>query len=343
MDPIKATEDVWRDRPDVIRDFLKQRPHFEKLCDEIAFILERALTVEKIEYSAVTWRTKTLESYCEKVLRKSYANPLQEITDLAGVRVVYLYPSDRKKVESLIENQFIVVEKIDRVAEGGTEHFGYGAVHYLVKLGKAMSGARYDDLKDLLCEIQVRTILQDAWAIVAHHLSYKRESDVPNELRRKLNALSGLFETADDQFDKLRSGIMQYAEKIETAMASHDASLVKENLNLDNLVAFLKLRFPDREQPGREQIATLLAELQGLGYKNLAEVNDEIKRSEEAFKAYEKRYPPFVAGTSEYGPYNAIGAVRASLRFVNKRFREQFSPGLIKEIEEFLSLVKPKG
>jgi ppGpp synthetase/RelA/SpoT-type nucleotidyltranferase len=65
-----------------------------------------------------------------------------------------------------------------------------------------MREPRYDDLKKLVCEIQVRTVLQDAWAIIDHHLSYKQESDVPKILRRKLNSLAGLVETAHDQFDQ---------------------------------------------------------------------------------------------------------------------------------------------
>jgi hypothetical protein len=56
----------------------------------------------------------------------------------------------------------------------------------------------------LKAEIQIRTVLQHAWAAISHKLQYKREDDVPAPLRRKLFRLSALFELADDEFISLR-------------------------------------------------------------------------------------------------------------------------------------------
>lgn len=195
---------TWEERPDIIRSFIEARPQYEQLCAEVAYILKKRLDDGSIEYSAVTSRAKTLKSFAEKISRKQYESPLSDITDLAGVRVVYLYKADRHLIEKIIETEFDVIEKVDKVEEQEADRFGYGALHYLVHLGRKSSGARYDDLKGLICEIQVRTVLQDAWAIIDHHLVYKQESDVPKVLKRKLNSLSGLFETADDQFDRVR-------------------------------------------------------------------------------------------------------------------------------------------
>ena len=131
-----------------------------------------------------------------------------------------------------------MIERIDKVADSEPHEFGYGAIHFLVKLGKNLKGPRYDDLRDLTCEIQVRTILQDSWAIVAHHLSYKRESDIPNALRRKLNALSGLFETADDQFNQLNIEREAYRGKLTASMEVDIQEILKQKINLDNLLVY---------------------------------------------------------------------------------------------------------
>ena len=184
---------LWTKTPEIIREFLNQQPDYEQLCTEVAYTLSKRLSDAKIGISAVMCRAKTLESFLEKIDRKHYQNPLTEITDFAGVRVVYLYPGDFPTVEKIICEEFEVLEKVDKLHEKEEDRFGYGAIHFLLRLGKPSTGARYDHLKNLVCELQVRTVLQDAWAIIDHHLAYKKESDVPTLLRRKLNSLAGLF------------------------------------------------------------------------------------------------------------------------------------------------------
>jgi putative GTP pyrophosphokinase len=195
---------VWQENPETIKKFLEQKTDYEQLCAEIAYILKKKLSKDSIEYSSVSFRAKTLKSFLIKIVRKTYENPFNEITDFAGVRVVFLYQNDLTRIEHIIKKEFEILKKVDKLNEKGIEKFGYGAIHYIVKIGKNSSGARYDDLKKLVCEIQVRTVLQDAWAIIDHHLVYKKESEIPTNLQRKLNSLAGLFETADNQFDILK-------------------------------------------------------------------------------------------------------------------------------------------
>ena len=64
-------------------------------------------------------------------------------------------------------------------------------------------------------EVQIRTVLQHAWASVSHKLQYKRESEIPAALRRRLTRLAGLFELADDEFLALRLADSEVREKIE--------------------------------------------------------------------------------------------------------------------------------
>jgi putative GTP pyrophosphokinase len=68
---------------------------------------------------------------------------------------------------------------------------------------KGHSGPRYDPLKHLRFEVQVRTIVMDAGAAVSHHLDYKGGTSVPSELRKDFYALSGLFYVADQHFEVL--------------------------------------------------------------------------------------------------------------------------------------------
>lgn len=143
---------IWDKNPQVIRSFIEIRPQYEQLCSEINYILIKRMNDSGIEYSAITSRAKSLKSFAEKLPRKHYDEPFKEVADIAGVRLVYLYKSDRPKIEEIIEAEFEVLEKVDKVDKQDADKFGYGAIHYLVNLGRKSSGARYDDLKELVCE-----------------------------------------------------------------------------------------------------------------------------------------------------------------------------------------------
>ncbi len=340
----EAEDEFWRSQAQLIRTFLDARSKYEKLAEEVAYILEKSTQEAAVEFAHITHRAKTLDSFCEKASRKGYKEPLKETSDIAGVRIVFLYLSDRPKFEAIVEHHFQIIEKVDKVEKDGPERFGYGALHYVVKLGKQNSGARYDDLKGLSCEIQVRSILQDAWAVVGHHLSYKQESDVPKTLRRKLSALSGLFETVDDQFDRLRDERASYAEEVKKQIAEKGPEFLKSEINLENLVEFLKWRFPDREQPSREQAAGLLSEIAERGYTRLAQVNDAVTSAQKALEAYEADDPPFNSETLKRSAYTAAGAIRVTFGFIDDIRRKSPENELQGARKKFLHLVEdPKA
>jgi ppGpp synthetase/RelA/SpoT-type nucleotidyltranferase len=264
----------------VIADFVARRPDYEQLCAEVRYILEKRLRAEGIEVASITSRAKTLTSFLEKVGREARRDPLSEITDLAGARVVCLYRSDLATIEQVIREQFQVKEKVDKLEEQGADRFGYGAVHYVVSLGKRSSGARYDDLKGLLCEIQTRTVAQDAWAIISHHLLYKHESAVPSTLRRKLNSLAGVFETADDQFEALRLQREAYLREIEEKAAEPSG----QELNLDTLSAYLRWKYPALAQPSGDVLSYFLQFLHGEGYTTVGDIDTRMARAAPALE-----------------------------------------------------------
>jgi GTP pyrophosphokinase len=177
----------------------------------------------------------------------------------------------------------------------------------------------------LVCEIQVRTILQDAWAIISDHLSYKQESGIPKQLRRKLNALSGLFETADDRFDQLRDERKVYSDKTKKKIAEKLPDFLKEEINLDNLIEYLNWRFPDREVASRNDVANLLPELIEYEYNHLSQLDELISMTYEAVKACEIKYPPLFDGIYE-STYAPIGVVRTALQLTDDKYLGEKKP-----------------
>jgi putative GTP pyrophosphokinase len=151
----RTTDEIWQRNPEVIKRFLDVRRDYEQLCAEVQYILRKRITERAIETSVITSRAKTLTSFLEKLQRKQYDSPFDELTGLAGVCVVCLYRSDIAKVAEIIRSEFAIAEDVDKLDELRVDQFGYGARHFIVRLGKTSSGARYDDLKQLSCEVQV--------------------------------------------------------------------------------------------------------------------------------------------------------------------------------------------
>lgn len=244
-----------RKQPRVVEAFLARQHLYQELASEVAYVLRSQLKKWGIHVSTISHRSKTLDSFLQKALRKGYRYPLKQTTDLAGVRVVYPYRADRPAIQKIIYESFVVKAAVRKYPRSG---LGYRADHYLVTLRPDQS-ARYTNVGHLLCEIQVRTILQDAWAIVDHHLVYKHEREVPKHLRKRLNLLVGLFESADREFDDIRQERHSYLRKLR---GRRPTQLLQQPLNLDALTDYLRWKFPDlRTELYDGEIHGLLADL----------------------------------------------------------------------------------
>lgn len=193
----------------VVDGYAKRRPVYDEFSAHLADLLRDLIRNAGIEVHAIEKRAKSVESFREKIKRpgKTYVNALQEVSDLAGVRVILYYEEDVRKVCRLLEKEFVIVrsQSADKAKLLAEDQFGYRAVHHVVKLSKSRQRlpgwAKYKGLK---AEFQVRTILQHAWGAISHKLDYKPESPMPRQNRRRLARLAGLLELADDEFSNLK-------------------------------------------------------------------------------------------------------------------------------------------
>ncbi|WP_201781836.1 hypothetical protein, partial [Xylophilus sp. Leaf220] len=167
--------------------------------------------------------------------------------------------------------------------------------------------------------LRLRTELFRADSLVAHHLAYKNESDVPKALMRKLSALSGLFETADDQFENLKSARLMYIESKEKEITEKDPQSLKANLNLDILMAYGKSKFPDRKSHSSDEFSELLSELQEYGYKNLNALEKAVSKGLPTALEEEIAKPP-LDEHMERTMYSSIGLIRTSLSHVDAEY-----------------------
>jgi putative GTP pyrophosphokinase len=156
----------------------------------------------------VKGRAKSFQSYFKKLVRlmqktDDKASP-PVITDLVGVRVVCPFIEDLQSAENALELAFEVTELERKGSNYSFKEFGYESTHILVKIPEDIRKRRGSCGCDV-AEIQVRTILQDAWAEVEHELVYKAEFTPFDEpMKRKLAAVNASLSLADIVFQEIR-------------------------------------------------------------------------------------------------------------------------------------------
>lgn len=197
----------------------------------IAETIKRITDVENIAYVSIDKRTKSKDSFLAKALdpRKAYTDPINQITDLTGVRIICYYNNDVETIRDLIKAQFKVDEKnsIDKSTSLGINSFGYRSVHLVIGYNKERSKLKENAaFRDLKAEIQIRTICQHAWAEIEHKLNYKDDEKVPDEIMRRLFRISGLLEVADDEF-------LFVKKKIENVRFGYKEKFSHNDLNTD--------------------------------------------------------------------------------------------------------------
>ena len=180
---------------------------YEKVLYEFQRRLKQSLQRVLIP-ATIKYRVKSFESLYEKVLRKLKSSGQQEgavqVTDLLGIRVVCAFIEDLNKTEDHIRGTLDVLEVERKGSNFTVKEFGYESTHYLVRIPDDIVDSFHVDA-DVVCEIQLRTILQDAWAEVEHELVYKAEFTPFDEpLRRKLAALNANLSLSDIIFQEIR-------------------------------------------------------------------------------------------------------------------------------------------
>lgn len=180
---------------------------YKKLANEVHRILNEILERRGIDVQDIKSREKTLESFQRKLQDGVTYDP-KDMQDLAGIRIICFVKSDIKKVCDAIEDTFDVLRKKDTLEK--TDSFsGYSDIQYVCKLTKARisSAEELKQFVDKNSEIQVRTILQDAWAEIEHDDIYKNTANIPDDLRRRFFLVSNVLESADNELDNLHNKI----------------------------------------------------------------------------------------------------------------------------------------
>ncbi len=237
---------VWRQRargrlvtttPEAIRDnFIDQEAKYKAFAACIEQLVLILLDRQGITVHSTSHRVKTRQSLYEKLKRpgKNYGQ-LADVTDIAGLRLITYLPEDVDRVAALIELEFAVdrLNSIDKRLSHDPDRFGYASLHKVCSLTDArLALAEYAPYRQLKCEIQIRTILQHAWAEIEHDLGYKSGIGVPTHLQRRFSRLAALLETADEEFMRLKNELTAYAKDVRNRVATSAPGVALDKITL---------------------------------------------------------------------------------------------------------------
>ena len=174
----------------------------QQLAQDMRLILEQqGLT------PAIKCRVKGFDAYCDKLRKQNAAKTkrrLAPISDFFGLRIVCPFLEDIDTVSNLIATHFEVLERENKAGQHSFREFGYDSVHLAIRL-ETQQAERLPPGVRKICEIQLRTTLQEAWAEVEHELVYKSDISLPNQsIRRKLASLNATLTLSDLIFQEIR-------------------------------------------------------------------------------------------------------------------------------------------
>ena len=210
-------------------------------------------------------------------LKGSKYSDLTDITDIVGVRVITFYIDDVDKVASVVEKLFTVDwdNTVDKRKLHEIDSFGYLSVHYICSIPD--TPYRF--------EIQIRTLLQHAWANMSHDTGYKSGVEIPKRYMRSMSRLAGMLELVDEEFGKIRSELTDYRRRVQALVASGNLSEVA--LDGDSFRSYLELE-PFRQlnkkiasvnQAEIHEVSLLpfLMVFKAMGFKTLGDISNLIK------------------------------------------------------------------
>lgn len=203
------------------------RERYVRYATAVETILRMAL--REIPTHHISARAKDIERFAAKAakpnpedpLRPKYPEPLQQIEDLAGARVIAYVLRALPLVEQVVHREFDVVERSDKGEQLIEKALvGYRSIHFIVQMkAERVRLLEYHEFDGLRAEVQIRTILQHAWAEIEHDMRYKPAAEPNKTLSQRFTALAGLIEVGDREFDQIyeiddkrRKGLLDLAQ-----------------------------------------------------------------------------------------------------------------------------------
>ncbi|SMC32731.1 ppGpp synthetase catalytic domain-containing protein (RelA/SpoT-type nucleotidyltranferase) [Fulvimarina manganoxydans] len=175
----------------------------------------RSLLVDVERVDRISTRPKSIDRFVAKAEimkdgKLKYDEPLHQIQDQIGARIITFYTSDVERIAEIVLKYFRPIESRNVVPQKEWE-FGYFGKHHILLLPMDVVSEDVDDSMRPACfELQIKTLFQHAWSEANHDLGYKPGAEPLNpDENRQLAFTSAQAWGADRIFNELFEKRMQ--------------------------------------------------------------------------------------------------------------------------------------
>ena len=259
----------------------ESREHLPQLREEAFKIreqLQATLDQAGLVVAGIEQRVKSERSLIGKLeLKGGKYQQLGDLTDIIGLRVITFYIDDVDKVATAIERLYTIdwENSVDKRRAHDLDSFGYLSLHYICS--EPDFPYRF--------EIQMRTVLQHAWANMNHDTGYKSGVEVPAHYLRNINRLAGMLELIDEQFSHIRSELTDYRRRVKALVASGnldevplDGESFRSFLNLDPFGQLnRRIAAVNQAEIQETSLMNFLTIFKALGCQSLGDISRLIK------------------------------------------------------------------
>ena len=160
-------------------------------------------------------RIKSPHSIVNKLRRKglspSTQSAVENLQDIAGIRVVCAYLNDTYAIADLLAKQDDLRILRTRDYIKNPKPNGYRSLHLIVEVPVFLSTGK----EPLPVEVQIRTIAMDFWASLEHQLRYKETSAVPEALNHQLHDAADKIAALDGEMQHIHDQMLSWVQAAE--------------------------------------------------------------------------------------------------------------------------------
>ncbi|MBR4212836.1 MAG: hypothetical protein IKR82_02615 [Bacteroidales bacterium] len=279
---------------EILEQYRTFLPVFAKMEEVIPTKLKEFFVESGIIVAALEHRLKTESSLAGKLQLKGEKYPdIFGLTDIVGLRVITFYIDDVDKVASVLERLFEIdwENSVDKRKAHEIDSFGYLSLHYICRIPESSyHDPDHPEINRIRFEVQMRTVLQHAWANMNHDTGYKSGVEIPQVYRRNLSRLAGMLELVDDEFSRIRQELSDYRRRIQNLVASGNLSEVP--LDGDSFRSFLAIRPFDaltrriaslnQAEIQEVDLSRFLQVFTEMGFKTLGELDSLVREFSDA-------------------------------------------------------------
>ncbi|MEO3358556.1 RelA/SpoT domain-containing protein [Acinetobacter haemolyticus] len=264
------------------------------LLDEAEYIAKKLQRCTAVH--SVRWRIKSIAHLIKKIVRKlsdkipsekyreiNVNNYKTIVTDLIGVRAIYLFKSDWESVHKHILSRWVLKEnepvkiyhrKGDNMniynayseCEQEIHFYNYRSIHYLVPATKI-------NTEQVYCEIQTRTIFEEGWSEIDHKVRYPDFSEDEN-LMSYLTIFNRLAGSADEMGSYVNDlvALIKLNNELEHERQIKEKQFVQEKEKLD-----LQITQLSRNGKNVEQVKAIYEQLVSVQKEEIESLKSELK------------------------------------------------------------------